>query len=52
MTKELDSEEVGFFDPEYEGNGAVANAGKMFSIETYVLWNVSRTWNRLKVNKS
>lgn len=27
MTKELDPEEVGFFDPEYEGTGAVVNAG-------------------------
>lgn len=28
MTKELNPEEVGFFDPEYEGNGPVVNAGK------------------------
>lgn len=28
LTKELNPEEVGFFDPEYKGTGAVINARK------------------------
>lgn len=28
VTKEMNPEEVGFFDPEYEGSGPVVNAGK------------------------
>ena len=49
MTKELNPEEAAFFDPNYEGNGAVINAGKnVFYRDVYALVDRLKEMEQIK----